>query len=358
MTVSRPERPVSLCVINFNGERYLERTLSAARRSCLSFNEILLVDDASTDGSLALVRARFPEVVILPQERNGGPGAARNAGFRAARHDLILFADNDVALEPDCAQRLREALEGRPDALVAVPRVLYADRPGTIQYEGADCHYLGLMALRRQEADAATAPGEVADCQSVVTCSLMVDRSRWRGGEPFDATFIFNYEDHDFGVRTRVLGHRVLAVPAATCLHGEGTAGLSFREGRERSPIRIYCLIRNRWRILLQSFQLRTLVLLMPCLAVYELFQLAGAARKGWLGVWLRAAGWMIANPGIVLRRRREVQRSRRTPDRDILQGGPLPFTPGLAAGGTERAARAGLDRFVAGYWRLVRPLI
>lgn len=348
-------QPMTLCIINYNGERYLPRTLEAVRASGLKFDEVLLVDDASPDRSVALVRQSWPEVTVLAQARNGGPGAARNAGYAAARHDLILFIDNDVALTPECAERLRTALVARDGAAVAMPRVLYAGRPDTIQYEGADCHFLGLMALRHADQPATEAPAETAETQSVVTCAFLVHRGRWGASPPFDDSFIFNYEDHDFGVRTRIMGHVVLAVGDACVLHGEGTAGLSFRQGRERSPIRVYCLIRNRWRILLQSFQLRSLLLLAPCLAVYEIVQLGGVARKGWLGPWLRAAGWIVTNPGTILRRRRAVQHARRTPDRAILGGGPLPFTPGLAPGGVERLVRRGLDRFAAGYWRMVR---
>jgi len=349
---------ITLCIINYNGERYLRRTLEAARHSALAFDEILLVDDASPDRSVALVRECWPEVTVIRQETNRGPGAARNAGYRAARNDLILFIDNDVALTPDCAERLHEAVARRSDVAVAMPRVLYADRPEVIQYEGADCHFLGLMALRRQDQPAAEAPSGVSETQSVVTCAFLVHRARWGSAPPFDPSFIFNYEDHDFGVRTRVMGRTLLAVPAATVLHGEGTAGLSFRQGGERSPIRVYCLIRNRWRILLQSYQLRTLALIAPALALYETVQLAGVVKKGWLGIWLRAAGWIVTHPGTIARRRREVQRARGAADRSFLVGGPLPFTPGLAAGGLERTVRRGLDRFVAGYWSLVRRLL
>ena len=90
--------PVTLCIVNYNGERYLPRTLEAVRASGLRFDEVLLVDDASPDGSVALVRERWPEVTVLAQAKNGGPGAARNAGYAAARNDLVLFIDNDVAL--------------------------------------------------------------------------------------------------------------------------------------------------------------------------------------------------------------------------------------------------------------------
>ena len=350
--------PVTLCIVNYNGEQYLPRTMEAARLSALRFDEILLVDDASQDRSVALARECWPDVTVLGQTSNGGPGAARNAGYHAARNDLILFIDNDVALTPGCAGHLCEALARREDAAVAMPRVLYADRPELIQYEGADCHYLGLMALRRQDEPAAGAPDADTDTQSVVTCAFLVHRGRWGSAPPFDPSFIFNYEDHDFGVRTRIKGLAVLAVPTATVLHGAGTAGLSFRQGGQRSPTRVYCLIRNRWRILLQSFQLRSLVLFAPCLTAYEVVQLAGVVKKGWLGIWLRAATWIAANPGTILRRRREVQRSRRLPDRDYLVGGPLPFTPGLATGNIERRIRGGLDRLVAGYWGAVRRLL
>jgi GT2 family glycosyltransferase len=350
--------PVTLCIINYNGERYLPRTLEAAEGSGLRFDEVLLVDDASPDRSVALLRESWPEVKVILQARNGGPGAARNAGYAAARNDLILFIDNDVALTPECAERLRAAVLQRDGAAVAMPRVLYAGRPDIIQYEGADCHFLGLMALRRADQVLAEAPPAVVETQSAVTCAFLLHRGRWGANPPFDDSFIFNYEDHDFGVRTRIMGHIVLAVGDACVLHGEGTAGLSFRQGRERSPIRVYCLIRNRWRILLQSYQLRSLVLLAPCLAVYEIVQIGGVVKKGWLGPWLRAVGWILTNPRTVLQRRRAVQHVRRTPDRTILGGGPLPFTPGLAPRGVERLVRRGLDRFVAGYWWMVRGLL
>ena len=351
-------RPVTLCVINFNGEHRLDPVLNAARGSTLPFDEIIVVDDRSTDGSVAMLRARWPDVRLVEQPRNGGPGAARNAGFRSATHDLVLFIDNDVLLEPDCLAALHEALARRTDALVAQPRVLYADRPEVIQYEGADCHPLGLMMLRLHEQPAATASGATAETGSMVTCAFLIDRARWRGGDPFDTTFIFNLEDHDFGVRSRLAGHTLLAVPAARCRHGDGTPGLSYRAGGVQTSTRVYCLIRNRWRIVLQAYAGRTLVLLAPALVAYEVFQLAGAIRKGWLTSWLRAAWWMVTNPGVTWRRRRERQDDRRLGDRMLLVPGPLPFTAGLLEGGAERRARALLERWTTACWRRVERLV
>jgi GT2 family glycosyltransferase len=297
-------------------------------------------------------------VAVLPLPVNGGPAVARNAGFRAARHDLILFADNDVAIGPDTPALLATALAARPDALVAMPRIVHADRPDVVQYDGADCHFLGLMVLRHAEMPVGEAPIETIDTGSVVTCAFLVDRGRWRGGPPFDESFLFNYEDHDFGVRSRLLGHSLLSVPAAVCRHGGGTEGLSWRVGRDRSRLRVYCLMRNRWRIILQSYSMRTLVLLAPALLAFELTQLAGSIVKGWLGIWLTAAGWLATHPGETFAARRALQRARRTPDRDLLRAGPVPFAQGLVAGRAERLVGTALDRVTNLWWRVVRRLV
>jgi GT2 family glycosyltransferase len=351
-------RPVTLCIVNYNGERRLDQVLAAAARSELAFAEVLVVDDRSTDGSVALLRARHPQVRIVARDRNGGPGAARNAGFSAAAHDLVLFVDNDVSLDPGCAAALRAALAARPDALAAQPRVLYADRPDTIQYDGADCHVLGLMVLRHAGWRVPDAPTIVEETRSMVTCAFMLDRGRWRGGEPFDTSYIFNLEDHDFGVRSRVAGHVLLSVPEATCRHGDGTPGLSYRGAGEQSRMRVYCLIRNRWRVVLQTYRARTLLLLAPSLAAYEVVQLAGAIRKGWLGPWLRAAAWMLTHPGTTWRRRREVQAARRVSDRELLVAGPLPFTPGLIAGGPERVAKRWVEGMTGAAWERAKRFV
>ncbi len=350
----RRPMPMTLCIINWNGERDLAATLTAARRSRPPFDEILVIDNASSDRSREIVRECFPEASLLILEQNRGPGTARNVGFAAARHDRILFADNDVALYPDCAHRLASALAERPDAVAAMPRVVYADRPELIQYDGADCHFLGLMATRNVDRVVTAASTATTDMNSVVTACFLVDRKRWRGGEPFDDEFVFNYEDHDFGVRSRIMGHALLAVPEATCLHGGGTPGLAFREGRTRAPLRVYCLIRNRWRIVLQCYAGRTLLLLAPALAFYEVIQLAAVVRQQWLAPYLHAAAWMLRHPHIVWRRRREVQRRRATRDREYLGVGPLPLASGLTTSKLEQRVRGGLDWALTTYWHLV----
>ncbi len=350
--------PLTFCVVNYNGANYLANTFSALMQQKRVTDEIILIDACSTDRSIEVAKQLCPDARIIPLEENLGPGVARNAGLKLASNDLVLFLDNDVMLQEGCAGKLAGALYENRRAVAAAPRVLYADNEDTIQFEGANSHYLGLMIPRNANQSSAECPAETSKINSLVTACFMLDLRRWGKDEPFDDAFFFNYEDHDFGMRSRVLGHELLAVPGATVLHGQGTPGLSWRPGQEYSRTRIYCLIRNRWQVILKNYSCRTILLLLPVLFIYEVFQLIGIVKKGWLGEWRRAFVWIFSHARRIHERRKSVQRARFCPDRMILEDGPLPFSEDLVLTGVERAARGVLNSIVKGYWIMVRRLI
>lgn len=359
MSVERhPPYHLTLCMVNYNGERYLEESLGSVFTQKERFEEILLIDNASNDRGLEIVRNRFPTVKVIQLSKNLGPAAARNAGFKASSCNLILFMDNDISLAPDCPDRLIEALNGNPRAAVAMPRVLYTKNRDIIQYDGADSHFLGLMTLHNVNRPLSTSTGEIRKIGSLVTACFLIDRKRWGRGDPFDETFFFNYEDHDFGLRTRTLGHEILSVPSAICYHREGTEGLSLREGGDRSRVRVFCLIRNRWQLILKNYEFKTLLLLSPAFFIYEVFQLIGVIEKGWFREWLRALLWIIRNPLLILQKRRIVQKERRIRDREILSDGPIPFTGDFTKGPLERIGKGCLDFLVTTYWRRIERFI
>ena len=354
---AHPTKGLTLCVVNYNGERYLDETLGAALAVTFKFEEIILIDNASDDGSLEIVSNRFPSVKTIQLESNGGPGAARNAGSKAATFSQILFVDNDVTLNPDCPDRLCHALDENRWAAIAMPRVLYAHDRDTIQCDGADGHFLGLMTLHNANLPNGEASDATREIGSVVTSCFLLDRDRWRGEDLFDEAFFFVYQDNFFGLRARSLGHRILSVPAAYCYNGGGTAGLSGWPDQV-SNRRIFLLIRNRWQIILKLYSARTLLLLLPMLAIYEMFQFSGALKKGWIREWSKAAFWIFSHPVAILRTRRVIQKTRTTPDRQILTGGPVPFTNRLATNSLERVAKMALDRITTAYWGLVKGWI
>jgi len=362
MSHSSPVADVSpgqtLCIINFNGKNVLPMALAAAYPLRDRFAEILVVDNGSSDGSPDDAERDFPGVRVLRLPVNLGAGGARNAGLRESRTDRILFIDNDVSLTDRCIEKLQQAMDAHPGAGLAAAAVIYAHQRDTMQYDGAECHFLGAQTLLDEDVPVTAVDPRVRKVGSIVTCCFLADRSRLPPGETFDESFFYMFEDHDFGTRLRALGVEVLSVPEAWCYHGKGTEGLSIRQLGEYSSRRVYYLIRNRWLFLLKNFSGRTLFVLAPLFLFYEAAQLLVAAKKGWLGEWWRSAVWIARNLSTIRRERQRIQSRRVVPDRDILVGGSLPFRRELTTSRIERFARGLLDGVARSYWGVAGKLI
>lgn len=347
--------PVTLCIINYNGATHLPGAFAALREQSSAFAEVLLIDNASGDDSLEIAGKLCPSLRVVRLDRNGGPAAARNVGLRAARNDRILFQDNDIRLGPDTAAKLIRHLDDHPDALVVAPRVLYEADPGVVQFDSADCHFLGLMHTRNsdrrlQDLDVAPAP-----TSSMVSACFLFNRRSWDGLLLFDESFGFNLEDHDFGVRARLAGHRLWVQPAAAVQHGSGTPGLSYRPGLIPSEERVFYLTRNRWILVCTCFSLSTLVLLSPALLAYEAMQLAWLASTGRVAAWWRAARSLVVRWPSILAKRRSVQSTRRVGDRSILRDAPLPLTSHARSHPLARWFAPLAEGALRGYWRLAQ---
>lgn len=360
MTADLPSRdvPLTLCVINFNGRAVLPDSLAPACELRHRFDEMLLIDNGSVDGSAELVEQHFAPFRVIRLGTNLGAGGARNAGLRRSRNDRILFIDNDVALTDRCIARLVAALESHPAASLVAATIVYAHRRDTIQYDGAECHFLGIQVMLDEDRPLAEVPPAIRKVGSLSTCAFLADRSRLPAGLTFDETFFYMFEDHDFGVRARLQGSEILSVTDAYCYHGVGTAGLSIRQLGTYSKKRVFYLIRNRWLVILKDFALWTLLVLAPIYLLYEMAQLAIVIKKRWHREWLLAAGWIMANFRMVLRDRRRVQATRRIRDRELLVGGALPFRAELTTGRVERMALGLLNGATRAYWVLASRLI
>lgn len=352
-----PGKP-TLCIINYNGKNILPVSLPAAAALAHRFETILLIDNGSTDGSAEMAEQEYPAVKVVRLGQNFGAGGARNAGLRRAPTDLILFIDNDVALTAGCVDHLLEALQTHPKAALAAAAVIYAHQRDTVQYDGAECHFLGIQTLLDEDVPLATLDTTVRSVGSIVTCCFLADRRKLPRDEYFDESFFYMFEDHDWGVRVRMLGPEILSVPAAQCFHGKGTEGLSIRQLGSYSSKRVYYIVRNRWLVILKNFSLRTLILLAPLYVFYDCAQLLVALKKGWMREYWSALRWMMGNLPTVLRERRRIQRLRRVPDREVLYGGPIPFRAELTTGKVEKLARDVLNGVASLYWKLARSFI
>lgn len=346
-------RAISVGVVNHNGQAYLARTLEAVGRLGAAVDEVLLIDNGSTDGGVALVRERFPRVCVIELGENHGPGAARNAAIREVKHGRVLLIDNDTQPQPGCVEALAAALDAHSNAIMAMPAILYEDAPDTVQYVGAQPHFLGTPALLHADSPLAQLDDTVRAVGTAITCCVLVDRARFGDRPWFDKAMFIYLEDHEFGLRASLQGFDCLIVPAARCLHGAGTAGVSIRQTGRFTPVRVRYTIRNRWLTVLMLYQKGTLLRFTPALAAFELFQFLGAVRKGWLIHWLWAAGSTARALPHVLRKRRAMHAARRRTDLDVLVGGPFPYNKAMHRSVLQRTAQRVLDTIAQLNWRV-----
>ena len=216
---------LSYCVINTNGGEFLAKCLGSVRRTHPEDmeHEVIVVDNASEDGSPEMVRSRFPEVRLVANDRREGITTNLNLLLSEARGRFFCFLNEDVELLEGAPGALLEALRG--DARVAAAGALLLDpehRETACAWRlpGLGSATASALFLHRWLVNESGGPRtrEVGWCRSA---ALMI---RHRAAEEvggFDTGYFFYGEDADFQKRLRDEGWRIVHVPAARVVHHE-----------------------------------------------------------------------------------------------------------------------------------------
>lgn len=354
----RPVGPVSAVICNYNGESYLPACLDALAAQTLAPAEIIVVDNESTDGSLALLEERYPHVKVLRMGRNAGPAPARNAGMRAAEYSWVLALDNDAYLPAHGLERMLQVAEQNADAVLVQPRSVFAADPERVHYDGGQLHYAGLIALRNFYTPLEQAEGAgVVPVDAAVSLCLLVNAEVVLAAGGYDERYFILFEDLDLSYRLRSEGHGIYSVEDVLCVHDEGTPGISFRDGPRYPARRVRFHSRNRWMYMAKCYSLWTLILASPGLLLYELVQLLFATQQGGLGAYLLGKWDVLCGLPEALRLRRATQARRMVGDGTLLAPGPLTLTPAVALSGAKALVARSLNGLLSFWWKLVRPL-
>lgn len=347
---------VSAVVVNHDGGKQVIRCLHHLRAQRPPLDQIIVIDSASTDGSPDAIRRTFPEACVVELEDNLGPAVARNCGLKQAKTPFVLLIDDDVYLAPDCARLLMGRLLAA-GAVAAVPRLLLYPETDLIQLDGGDVHFVGTMVLRHARAKPASVPLRPCPIGAFSTSCVLAERLSVLDAGGVDESFFIYLEDMELGLRLRSLGYRLIFEPAAVAEHdrGAGTPDLSYRDQGNYPERRAFLTMRNRLQVICLHYRPRTLLLLAPALALYELATLVFAIRRGWFGAWCAAWSWQMTHARDLARRRRDIQARRRLDDGELLVGGPLPLAEGVVGSGIERRLVGALSAILDLYWRWVR---
>lgn len=213
----------SLIVVSRNGEGYLGPCLCAILAQVGTEDEVIVVDNASTDGSVAAVRERWPEVRLIENDRNLGYAGGCNIGLRVAEGDVLLMVNQDVVLRDGWVEGMREALADRAVGVVGC-RLYYPDGQ-TIQHAGGIIRWPRAVPDYRARGERDSGDWNVlADVDYVSGAAWGIrEDTLERVGELDEGFWPGYYEDVDYCFRARAAGLRVVYVPSAVAIHAEST---------------------------------------------------------------------------------------------------------------------------------------
>ena len=221
---------VSVVVVTYNALPWVERALESVRG-----NETIVVDHGSTDGTVDLVRERFPEARLLEQE-NKGLGGGSNAGMRVATGDWFLLLNSDAWATDGALDRLVAFAEANPEAAVVGPKLRFPD--GRLQRSvrgfptlwrlATEYLFLRKLAPRSRAFNAFYGDGfrydRPLDAEFLMGAVLLVRREAADTVGLFDEDFFMFSEETDWCYRFRQAGWKVLFTPDAEFVHVGGAS--------------------------------------------------------------------------------------------------------------------------------------
>jgi GT2 family glycosyltransferase len=298
---------VTVVIPNWNGAVHLPTCLESLRRQTFRDFEVIVVDNGSSDESLALLARDYPEVQVLALGENRGFAGACNAGIRAARGEFIVLLNNDTEADPHWLEEVVAAFGRHPEAGLVASKMRLFDRRDVLHTAGDYYRVDGRPGNRgvwetdrgqydREEYVFSACGGSAAYRRAMLDEIGLLDED-----------FFYSCEDVDLAWRAQLAGWRCVYAPRAVVYHKLSATGggvtASFYDGRNF----IYLLVkdypgdlwRRYWRAVLRAQ-----------------FRLAGEALRAWRGAAARARlrGMLAGLLGIprMLRKRRAVQRTRR----------------------------------------------
>lgn len=312
---------VSVVILNFNGKKFLSECLDSVLKSDYRNFEVILVDNASTDGSIEFVQKRAicdHDLKIIHNSRNLGFAEGNNVGARAAKGKYVVFLNNDTKVDLGWLKELVAVMESDETIGAAQSKLLLFDR-NTIDSTGDFINSYGRGWMRGcGEEDNGQYDG-MDEIFSARGAGMIVKKQILHNVGYFDSAFFMVYEDVDLGWRIRLSGYKVLLAPKSIIHHfGSGT-----RKEFERPAQSQYYNTRNSLITLIKNYDLKNLFISATTNTLVELalflMCLPNPSKKTYNLSRLKALSWTLSNFQSIWIRRLEVQqRVRKVSDDQI----------------------------------------
>ena len=299
---------VSVVIVNFNGKELLKIILESIKKSTFRNVEILIVDNSSTDGSQEFIKKNYKNVELIENKENLGYSGI-NSGIKYCKGKYIFFTNNDIYLDKNCIKKLMRALEKNKDVGIASPKVVnYFNK--SLKSCGtwvSRSFYNGHFKCKHDFAKEIPYNGIAMIRKSIIG----------QFGYLFDNDYFIYAEDLDLGLRTRLLGYKVMHIPDAILYHMHGLTSRN-----QKNYVQTYRMERNLLTTFIKVLSAKNIILYFPYVVGMRFagmmkdivtFNFARAVAR------LFAMLSVVANIPLILIKRKLVQNLRKKNDSFLL---------------------------------------
>ncbi|HSB07237.1 MAG TPA: glycosyltransferase family 2 protein [Thermodesulfobacteriota bacterium] len=264
---------ISVVILNWNGKEYLYPCLQSVKEQTHPNLEIILVDNASTDGSIETIQKCFNDLQVIVNLSNLGYGGGNNRGIREAKGRYIFVLNSDTEIEKECITYLWRSIEAAPGIGVTTPKILLHDQREKLDAAGLTIYPDGLSIGRgRLESHEKHSQREEvffgSGCASLFRKEMLAEIGL------FDEDFFAYAEDTDLGWRARLAGWKAFYVPEAIVYHHHSKKFGTY------SPLKAFLVERNRIWVAWKNFPLPFLFLWPFYTALRYFYQGIGALTQ------------------------------------------------------------------------------
>lgn len=280
---------VSVIIVNYNGRHFIGELFESLARQTYPPDEVIMVDNASTDGSVAYVRTLFPWVKVIVSPTNVGFAEGTNIGAANAQGEYLALLNPDTVVDERWLEELVRALDSDARLGAAVSKIYRAGRDHIIDCLGAEFNNLGFCwgrGANQPDRGQFDTPTEVP---AATACAMLLRRKALEGEPVFDGQFFMYYEEFELSLRLRGHGYTVLYMPTSVVYHKRAQAVRKVA----RQPVlfqQFYCN-RNRVKILAKYYPAAVLFRGLPLILLSLVY---------WNSVFLRHGGPVLFSRAVI----------------------------------------------------------
>lgn len=303
---------VTVQILNYNGIRYLRDCLDSVLATDYNDFDVIVIDNASTDGSVEFVKKNYPQVKLVENKKNYGFASALNKNSDALRSEYIAFLNNDVVVESNWLGILVDYMEKSRMVAAANPKILFLQDRKEVNSAGGNCDIYGVGWNRGNGEIDSGQYDRVEEVFYANGAALVIRKDAWLDVGRFDEDYFLYGEDLDWCWRARLKGYKILYSPEAKIYHRWMGSGGSMIQ-----------LLEMHWMTnLLKNYTPRTLCAIAPKYFTLKMLKAAWLMKNGEeltekLAVF-KAFAWNLKNFRKTWRKHSIIQLSRKMSDKQI----------------------------------------